>query len=65
MYLCCYCQKRSSVARLAKVLREEGCMDFTIIVAATASDSAALQYIAPYSVVLWENILCIKVYVFY
>jgi len=50
--LCIYVaigQKRSSVARLAKVLREEGCMDFTIIVAATASDSAALQYIAPYS----------------
>jgi F-type H+/Na+-transporting ATPase subunit alpha len=42
-------QKRSSVARLAKVLFDKGCMDFTIIVAATASDSAALQYIAPYS----------------
>lgn len=42
-------QKRSSVARLAKILADNNCMYFTIIVAATASDSAALQYIAPYS----------------
>jgi F-type H+-transporting ATPase subunit alpha len=42
-------QKRSSVARLARVLKEKGCLDFTIIVAATASQSSALQYIAPYS----------------
>jgi F-type H+-transporting ATPase subunit alpha len=50
--LCIYVaigQKRSSVARIAKVLKDRECMDFTIIVAATASDSAALQYIAPYS----------------
>jgi len=50
--LCVYVaigQKRSSVARIARVLREHGCMDFSVIVAATASDSAALQYIAPYS----------------
>jgi F-type H+-transporting ATPase subunit alpha len=50
--LCIYVaigQKRSSVARIAKVLNEKFCMEFTIIVAATASDSAALQYIAPYS----------------
>jgi F-type H+-transporting ATPase subunit alpha len=50
--LCIYVaigQKRSSVARIAKVLKDRDCMDFTIIVAATASDSAALQYIAPYS----------------
>jgi F-type H+/Na+-transporting ATPase subunit alpha len=49
MYLCAIGQKRSSVARLAKVLADKACLDFTIIVAATASDSAALQYIAPYS----------------
>jgi len=49
VYLCCYSQKKSSVARIAKVLREYGSIDYTIIVAATASDSAALQYIAPYS----------------
>ncbi len=42
-------QKRSSVAALVRKLEEEGAMDHTIIVAATASDSAAMQYIAPYS----------------
>jgi F-type H+-transporting ATPase subunit alpha len=42
-------QKRSSVARIAKVLSDNDCMGFCIIVAATASDPAALQYIAPYS----------------
>jgi F-type H+-transporting ATPase subunit alpha len=50
--LCIYVaigQKRSSVARIKRVLTERGCMDYTIIVAATASDSAALQFIAPYS----------------
>jgi F-type H+-transporting ATPase subunit alpha len=50
--LCIYVaigQKRSSVARIKKVLTERDCMAYTIIVAATASDSAALQFIAPYS----------------
>jgi len=50
--LCIYVaigQKRSSVARIAKILSDNNCMHYTIIVAATASDSAALQYIAPYS----------------
>jgi F-type H+-transporting ATPase subunit alpha len=42
-------QKRSSVARIAKVLKNNDCMRYTTIVAATASDSAALQYVAPYS----------------
>jgi F-type H+-transporting ATPase subunit alpha len=41
-------QKRSSVARIAKVLKSRGCLNSTIIVAATASDTAALQYVAPY-----------------
>jgi len=41
-------QKRSSVARIAKVLKNNNCLDSTIIVAATASDTAALQYVAPY-----------------
>jgi F-type H+/Na+-transporting ATPase subunit alpha len=41
-------QKRSSVARIAKVLKSRGCLKSTIIVAATASDTAALQYVAPY-----------------
>jgi len=50
--LCIYVvigQKRSSVARIARTLKENDCLKSTIIVAATASDSAALQYIAPYS----------------
>lgn len=41
-------QKRSSVLRIAKILEENDCLKSTIIVAATASDSAALQFIAPY-----------------
>jgi F-type H+-transporting ATPase subunit alpha len=49
MYICCNGQKRSSVARIAKILNDKNCMHYTIIVAATASDSAALQYIAPYA----------------
>ncbi len=42
-------QKRSTVAQVADRLREAGAMDYTIIVAATASESAPLQFIAPYS----------------
>ena len=42
-------QKRSTVAQVVDKLREAGAMDYTIVVAATASDSAPLQYIAPYS----------------
>jgi F-type H+-transporting ATPase subunit alpha len=42
-------QKRSSVARIHKLLNDKNSMDYTIIVAATASDAASLQYIAPYS----------------
>jgi len=42
-------QKKSSIARVAKILRERECIDYTIIVASSASDSAALQYLAPYS----------------
>ena len=41
-------QKRSLVARIAKVLEKHGCLKSSIIVAATASDSAAMQYVAPY-----------------
>jgi len=50
--LCIYVaigQKRSSIARLAKLLEERDALSYTIIVAATSSDSAALQYLAPYS----------------
>lgn len=49
MYLCAIGQKRSSVARIHKLLTDKDCMYYSIIVAATASDAASLQYIAPYS----------------
>ncbi|MDR3325874.1 MAG: F0F1 ATP synthase subunit alpha [Rhodospirillaceae bacterium] len=42
-------QKRSTVARLVKNLTDNGSMDYSIIVAATASEPAPLQYLAPYS----------------
>ena len=42
-------QKRSSVARIHKLLSDKNCMNYSIIVAATASDAASLQYIAPYA----------------
>lgn len=42
-------QKQSTVAQVADKLRETGAMEYTIIVSATASDSASLQYIAPYT----------------
>jgi F-type H+/Na+-transporting ATPase subunit alpha len=42
-------QKRSTVAQVVKTLEEFGAMDYTIVVAATASDPAPMQYIAPYS----------------
>ncbi len=42
-------QKRSSVARVVKTLQDAGAMDYTIVVAATASDPAPLQFLAPYA----------------
>lgn len=42
-------QKQSTVAQVADKLKETGAMEYTIIVSATASDSASLQYIAPYT----------------
>eukprot|EP00178_Gracilaria_changii_P006764 TRINITY_DN21_c0_g1_i4.p1 TRINITY_DN21_c0_g1~~TRINITY_DN21_c0_g1_i4.p1 ORF type:complete len:552 (+),score=107.10 TRINITY_DN21_c0_g1_i4:9173-10828(+) len=42
-------QKRSTVAQLAKTLEEAGALKYSIIVAATASDAAPLQFLAPYS----------------
>ncbi len=41
-------QKRSTVAQVVKTLEEYGAMEYTIVVAATASDPAPMQYIAPY-----------------
>lgn len=42
-------QKASTVARVVRTLEEAGAMEYTIVVAATASDSAPLQYLAPYA----------------
>ena len=42
-------QKGSTVATIVNTLREKGAMDYTIVVAATAADSAALQYFAPFA----------------
>ena len=52
--LCVYCaigQKSSSVAAIIKNLEKHGAMDYTFVVLASASDSAALQYMAPYAAV--------------
>ncbi|HZC68865.1 MAG TPA: F0F1 ATP synthase subunit alpha, partial [Nitrospirales bacterium] len=42
-------QKRSTVARVIKILEESGAMAYSIVVSATASDPASLQYLAPYA----------------
>ncbi|MEB3185034.1 MAG: F0F1 ATP synthase subunit alpha [Cyanobacteriota bacterium] len=42
-------QKAASVANVVDVLREKGALDYTVVVAANASDPAALQYLAPYT----------------
>ncbi|MBW6401202.1 F0F1 ATP synthase subunit alpha [Roseomonas sp. HJA6] len=42
-------QKRSTVAQLVKTLEEQGALEYSIIVAATASDPAPMQFLAPYS----------------
>ncbi|MCL2031447.1 MAG: F0F1 ATP synthase subunit alpha, partial [Oscillospiraceae bacterium] len=42
-------QKVSTVARIVRVLEEKGAMEYTTVVAATASDPAPLQYVAPYA----------------
>lgn len=50
--ICIYCaigQKRGNIARTAAILSDHGAMDYSIIVAASASDSPALQYLAPFT----------------
>ncbi|HEX4998640.1 MAG TPA: F0F1 ATP synthase subunit alpha [Terriglobia bacterium] len=42
-------QKRSTVAQVVKTLQENGAMDFTVVVSASASDPAPMQYLAPYA----------------
>jgi F-type H+/Na+-transporting ATPase subunit alpha len=50
--ICIYCavgQKRSSIAQVVKILADYGALDYTIVVAASASEPAPMQYIAPYA----------------
>ncbi|HXY49182.1 MAG TPA: F0F1 ATP synthase subunit alpha [Terriglobales bacterium] len=50
--ICIYCavgQKRSSIAQVVKILEDAGAMDYTVVVAASASEPAPMQYIAPYA----------------
>jgi len=50
--ICIYCaigQKRSSIAQVVQILADYGAMDYTIVVAASASEPAPMQYIAPYA----------------
>jgi F-type H+-transporting ATPase subunit alpha len=42
-------QKRSTVARVVKTLEEHGAMQYSVVVSATASDAASMQYLAPYA----------------
>ena len=49
MYLCSYWSKQSTVANVVRKLEEYGAMEHTIVVSATASDPAPMQYIAPYA----------------
>jgi F-type H+/Na+-transporting ATPase subunit alpha len=52
--ICIYCaigQKSSSVAQLVKLLEERGALDYTLVVAASAADVAAMQFLAPFSAV--------------
>jgi F-type H+-transporting ATPase subunit alpha len=50
--ICIYCaigQKRSTIAQVVKALTDAGAMDYTIVVAASGSEPATMQYIAPYA----------------
>jgi len=50
--ICIYCaigQKRSSIANVVKTLTDYGAMDYTVVVAASASEPAPMQYMAPYA----------------
>jgi len=50
--ICIYCaigQKRSTIAQVVKILTDAGAMDYTIVVAASATEPATLQYIAPFA----------------
>ena len=50
--VCIYCgvgQKCSSVARIVELLKEQGAMSYSIVIAATAADPVSLRYLVPYS----------------
>src|SRR4051812_27028699 len=50
--ICIYCaigQKRSTIAQVVKILTDAGAMDYTIVVAASATEPATMQYIAPFA----------------
>jgi len=50
--ICIYCaigQKRSSIAQVVQILSDYGAMDYTVVVAASTSEPAPMQYIAPYA----------------
>src|ERR1700732_2004515 len=50
--ICIYCaigQKRSTIAQIVKILTDNGAMEHSIVVAASASESASMQYIAPFA----------------
>lgn len=50
--ICIYCaigQKASNIAQIIGMLKEAGAMDYSLVVASTASDSPAMQYLAPYA----------------
>ncbi len=50
--ICLYCaigQKRSTIAQVVKILTDAGAMDYTIVVAASATEPATLQFVAPYA----------------
>ena len=57
--ICIYCaigQKRSTIAQVVKTLTDDGAMDYTIVVAASATEPATMQYIAPFAAAPWANI---------
>ena len=49
MCICCYWPKSFHIMNVVKRLEENGAMEYTTVVSASASDSAALQFLAPYS----------------
>lgn len=49
MHLCCDRTENSLVAQITETLQKAGAMDYTVIVCASASESAPVQYIVPYS----------------